>query len=324
MLLNTKDKKILKELDNNPKISTSRLAKKVRLSQQVVDYRIKQLQKKGIIKQFGTIINPSVIGYEQYRILFQLKNRSEEEREKLIQYLKNNKQVYWAASTGNKWDLIIVLLVWDYNNLEDFLGNIFKKFPNLMKDYESAYTLYHEFYKHDFLFTNNKTTPPIKTNVANRERKLSLDKTDKKIISLIKNNCRLSSLEISKHCKVNYKTIQNRIKRMEENNFIVGYRMFLKTQKYGYKGFLVFLSFDSYGRDIEKKILAFANSHKDITQATKLFGRWSLLLHLRTKDFSELQNTIIELRNKYPIIGDFEIIPVFKNLYIDLFPIAKT
>ena len=77
--IDIKDKKILQELDINPRITTSKLAKNIRLSQQVTNYRINKLVENKIITQFGTILNLSKIGYEQYRVLFQLDNINEEE-----------------------------------------------------------------------------------------------------------------------------------------------------------------------------------------------------------------------------------------------------
>lgn len=316
--MNKKDQKILQNLDLNPKITTSKIGKNTRLSQQVVDYRIKKLKE---ITQFGTIINTSKLGYEQYRILFQLSNIEEKENNQILNYLKNHKKVYWAAIVGSKWDLFITILVKNYEEFEKFLDELFNKFPKALKDYEALYTTYHEFYKHKFL--HNNLLEPIRINLGNPGKIIELDNIDQKILKEIKTNCRLSSLEISKKCKVNYKTIQNRIKNLEKNNIINGYRIFLKSEEFGYKAYLLLISFGNYGRDIEKKLFAFSKTNNKITQAIKLFGKWSLLLHLRVKDQKELQKLIIEIRNKYPIIGDYEIIPIFKDISIDTFPMSK-
>lgn len=321
MKLDVKDTKILQELDLNPKIRTSQLAKKVRLSQQVVDYRIKKLEERGIITHFGTIFNLSKIGYEQYRILFQFGNINEEDKHKIIDYLKEHNKVYWAAIIGSKWDLLVVVFVKNYGDFENFLDELFNKFPNALKDYEALNSLYHEFYNHKFLHKDNSFSV-IKIDLVSKEL-TKLDKVDLCILDQIKTNSRLSSLEVSKKCNVSYKTVQNRIKSLEKENLICGYRTFMKSEKYDYKAYLLLISFYSYGRDIEKKLLGYARSNEFITQATKLFGRWSLLFHIRIKNERELQNLIIGIRNKYSIIGDYEIIPIFEDISIDHFPMSK-
>ncbi len=322
MKLDVKDQKILQELDLNPKITTSQLGKNVRLSQQVVDYRINKLVENKIITGFGTVINLANIGFEQYRLLFQLSDVNEEVKHKLIEYLKNHSRIYWAALVGGKWDLLVVVFVRNYDELEEFLDDIFTRFPKALKDYDAIYAIRHEFYKHKFLHFN-KTLPVLSFNLSSLGEKVELDKVDLCILNQLKSNCRFSSLQIGNKCSVTYKTVQNRVKNLEKQELIIGYRLFIKSEEMNYKAYLLLISFSEYGRDIEKKIFSYARNHKEITQATKIFGRWSLLFHIRAKNEKELQNLIIEIRNTYPIIGNYEIIPIFEDILINHFPMSK-
>jgi len=61
--LDLKDRKILYELDINSRQSFSQLGKKVGLHKDVVAYRVKKLQEKGIIKNFYTELNGYKFGY---------------------------------------------------------------------------------------------------------------------------------------------------------------------------------------------------------------------------------------------------------------------
>src|SRR3989344_4841658 len=322
MELDVKDKKILQELDANPKIPLSRLAKKVRLSQQVVDYRIKRLREQGIIQHFGTIFNLSKIGYEQYRVFFQVGNVDDNEKRRVIEYLKKHENLYWAALVGGKWDLLVVVFVKNYEEFESFLDELFEKYQKILKDYEAFYVLYHEFYSHKFL-GDIASGKPLKINFANAGAFVDLDTLDIKILDLIKMNCRAPSLDIGKKCKVSYKTIQNRIKVLDEKGLIAGYRLFLRSEQFFYKAYFLVVSFTSYGRKTQDDLLGYAQQHPLITQTLKLFGRWSLMFHLRLRDERELQGVIIEMRNKFPLIGDYGVIPVFEDIAIAHFPMSK-
>ena len=321
MEINKKDTKIIRELDLNPKIATSALAKKVHLSQQVVDYRIKKLQEMGILKHFGTIINLSKLALQQYRVLFTLGDVTENEKKQILSYLKKHPQIFWAAIIGSKWDLFVVVLVKDYQDFENFLDEIFQKFSQKVKDYNAMYVLNHQFYGHGYLYQSNKQlaiTLNYSTSVTQQ-----IDELDHQILTNIQSSCRLSSLELGKRSNTTYKTIQNRIKKLEQQKVIEGYRIFLKSSEYGYNAYMLFISFNNYGREAEKKILSYAKEHPNITQAVKLFGQWSLQFHLRVKEYEDLQKIIIELRNLYPIIGNYEIIPVFEDIAVNLFPHPK-
>ena len=62
------DKKILNELIVNSRIQLSKLGKNVRLSRENVYYRIQNMIKKKIIKDFVTFIDYKAIGFNHFTI----------------------------------------------------------------------------------------------------------------------------------------------------------------------------------------------------------------------------------------------------------------
>ena len=54
--MNKIDQKILRELENNPKLPLTTLAKKLRISPQVADYRVKRMLKEKTILKFTPLI----------------------------------------------------------------------------------------------------------------------------------------------------------------------------------------------------------------------------------------------------------------------------
>ena len=94
MKLDLKDKKILYELDLNSRATLNEIAKKVGLSKQVVDYRLKNLIKESAIKQFYTVINFSKLGYTQYKLYLKFQNVNPETEKEIIAYWVNNKNFF--------------------------------------------------------------------------------------------------------------------------------------------------------------------------------------------------------------------------------------
>ncbi len=315
--LDVKDLKILNELDADPRIPTTTLAKKIRLSQQVVDYRIKKLIERGIVSGFGSVFNFAKLNYSQYRLLFTFGRVDEAKRKEIVDYLKKHNSVYWVALIGSKWDLFVVLFVKNFDEFEKFLDDLFEKFSGALSDYDALYVPYHEFFRHKFL--DEKNIDVIRINFSEKGT-VELDELDWKILKELRNDCRKSSLEVGNKCGVSYKTVQNRISNLEKNGFIGGYRMFLRSERLGYNAYLLLFNFTSYGRIAEKKLFNYARNHKLITQISKLFGRWSLLFHVRTKSRRELQDLLIEMRSLHPSLGQPEIIPVFEDVGIDNMP----
>src|SRR3989338_4458162 len=145
------DEKILSELDKNPRIPITQLAKKARVSQQVADYRIKKLIEKGIITKFGTIINLKSLRQEHYRIFFTFNSKKEHDYNKVFAYLKEEKGIYWSARIGGKYDLLVVLFVKDFEEFDRFIDNFNSSFPGLIKDYKSCYSVEYEIYRNKYL-----------------------------------------------------------------------------------------------------------------------------------------------------------------------------
>lgn len=308
------DEKIIKELDENPRTYLTQLAKKVRISQQVADYRIKRmLQKRDIIK-FGTVVNLKSLQQEHYKIFFTFESHKKYSNEEIFDFLKKRKGVYWSARIGGKYDLHITLFVFDFEELDQFIDEFNKKFPDLVKDFKTCYVLEHFMYNHKFF--NSKAR---KINYGYKDLIVKIDSLDKQILEKIKDNCRLSAFEIAKGKNISYKTVLNRIKSLEKRKIILGYRLFIKSTNF--KPYIVLISFKDYSKDEEKKLLNYLGDHHALTQTVRLFGIWNLFLHVRTKSAEHLQEIIIDFRNKFNIIDEIEIIPIFEDVTINLMPL---
>ncbi|MBI2143762.1 AsnC family transcriptional regulator, partial [Candidatus Woesearchaeota archaeon] len=60
--MDAKDRKILSELDMDARQPLSAIAKKVGLSREVVNYRIRQLERRNIVKGYYTVLDTAKLG----------------------------------------------------------------------------------------------------------------------------------------------------------------------------------------------------------------------------------------------------------------------
>src|SRR3989338_10516950 len=72
--LDLKDKRLLYELDLDSRQSFNELGKKLSLSKSSVIYRINNMQKSGIIKQYHTVLDIGKLGYISFRLYIKLQN----------------------------------------------------------------------------------------------------------------------------------------------------------------------------------------------------------------------------------------------------------
>ena len=307
------DKKIVHELDKDPRISLTKLASAVRISQQVADYRLKRLFKEGFITKLSAIINLRALRLEHYRIFFTFSAKRTYTNEQIFSFLRQREGVYWAARIGGKYDLLVTLFVFDFEEHDRFIEDFTKTFPSLLKDYKSCYGLEHMFFGHKFL--GNSSTS---LSYGQSKDSVRIDSLDMHILNKLKENCRLSSLEIAKGTKVSYKTILSRIRRLEEKNVILGYRMFISSQEQ--RPFVLLFSYKEYSRQKEKRLISYLQEERHVTQLIRLYGTWNLFVHLRMENDEKLQQLLVELRDGFDIIDTYEIIPIFEDIAINLLP----
>src|SRR3989338_8254247 len=108
--LDTKDRKILSELDVDARQSNSQIGKKVGLSKEVVKYRIDRMIENGIILRFHTIINYFKLNIVKFKLYLRLTKVDKEKFEEIGQYFYKHNKTEWIAITTGRWDIIVGFL----------------------------------------------------------------------------------------------------------------------------------------------------------------------------------------------------------------------
>ena len=119
------DKKIIKILSENSRISNSEISKQVFLSIPAVGERIKKLEEKNIIEKYTIRTNRNQLGYKLLAIIFVNIDDTEkikEFREKITEM----EEVIECLHMAGEYDYLLKILVRDTEELEDFLSNKMK------------------------------------------------------------------------------------------------------------------------------------------------------------------------------------------------------
>ncbi len=148
--LDSKDKKIIEQLQKNCRQTIAEIAKITKLPRDVVVYRIKKLEQNKVIRGHHTFLNPQKLGYPLYvYVMFSCYNLKPEEETKFINYLKSHKQIIYVAKNSGKYDFTIGVCAKDYMNFDDIIRSIRQKFINVIKEIESLPTI--QEYKYDYM-----------------------------------------------------------------------------------------------------------------------------------------------------------------------------
>ena len=104
-MLNLKGKKLLYWLDQDSRMTNKQLAKKVGLSESAVAYKLKVLEKEGVIQKYIAFVNTLALGYQHYKVLLRLQNTTLEKEKEILKYLTKDHNVRWVVSCSGKWDI---------------------------------------------------------------------------------------------------------------------------------------------------------------------------------------------------------------------------
>jgi len=302
-ILDAKDRQILYQLDLNARQTNRSIAKKVRLSKEVVGYRIKRMIDAGIISGFYALIDLWSLGYTPFRIYLKLRKLSYAREKKLHGFLKSNKSVWWFGRLEGSWNLAFHVAARDPHGLEKFWDEFMLENRQVVKDkLISVYTkLYH--FPCTFLVADERQNESERTMGA--EKTADCDSLDVRILEILARDARASLIEIAKKTGTSPALAGIRIKKMEERKIILGYRPVIDLNKLGYEYYKI--DFNLENTRYWKDFADFSRSHPNVSYIDKTVGGTDFEVDVYAPSSIELQQFIDELRARFPnAITDYE------------------
>ncbi|MFP3284403.1 MAG: Lrp/AsnC family transcriptional regulator [Candidatus Nanopusillus acidilobi] len=112
------DNKIIKILINNSRISNTKIAKLLDISEASVRKRIKKIMKHGIIKKFTVELNYNLLGYK--RVFIGL-NIDKDKIFNILEKISKNKNIKDIYLTGGDHDILIDFLYSKPEELDEYI-----------------------------------------------------------------------------------------------------------------------------------------------------------------------------------------------------------
>ncbi|MCQ2235661.1 MAG: Lrp/AsnC family transcriptional regulator [Bacteroidales bacterium] len=123
--LDETDIAILRELQNNGKLTTKELANEVNLSMSPVFERQKRLEKLGFIKKYVAVLDPKKLGYGMSVICnIRLKQHSRENGAQFVEAISKIDEVTDCWNTSGDYDFMIRVYTRDMEHYQQFVLNV--------------------------------------------------------------------------------------------------------------------------------------------------------------------------------------------------------
>ncbi|MBI3036536.1 Lrp/AsnC family transcriptional regulator [Candidatus Woesearchaeota archaeon] len=302
-----KDRKILAEMDMGARQPLSSIAKKVGLSREVVNYRIRQLERRKVILGYYTVLDTAKLGLIYCRMFFKYRKMPAEKQDELLAFCAKHRNISWTISGEGRWDIVLVVLARSLGEIEatyDELNNLFGQ--HFQNQHVSIAYWVREF-RHKYLY------PSLKMDndglvVGKGGKAAGLDGTDYEIVDILSKDATASLVGIAKTTGLTPKVVGYRIKHLIEKKVILGFRAIINNKLLGYDHYKVFLTL----QDIDEKNLArvtgFLRYHPNVIYITKPMGPYTLEFEAMVRNTNELHEIMQQFKQQLgDILVDYDI-----------------
>ncbi len=321
-ILDVKDRKILAELDSDARQSNNQIGKEVKLSKEVVKYRIDRLIKNGIILRFHTVINYFKLGIIKFKLYLRLTNADKKKEEEMAMYLNNHPKTEWVAITTGRWDIIAGFLVKNINEFDDEVQTILNKFSDYIQEKAVTATLYLAHEKRSFLASKSDNLTRVIYHTS-KDEQIKIDGIDEAILRIMANNARIPVTEMAKRLKSTPRIIQYHIKYLERKKIILAYKVHLNPKSIGRIFCKAIIYLSNPTKERLNSLIQYTSSISGAIWPQRVMGNWDFELDMELQSYDEFQDIILDLKEKFSdIIKNHEFCIISKEFKLDLYPNA--
>ncbi|MEM3422808.1 MAG: Lrp/AsnC family transcriptional regulator [Candidatus Bilamarchaeaceae archaeon] len=312
--LKAKDFEIIYALDFYARDNINALAKKLKMNKDVFNYRLKRLEKLGVIQGYYFIPDTTKTGMMSYKIVLKYQSITNEIESDLLQYLLSIKEVGWIAKTEGTYDLMII--VWFKNEVDfgDFFNTFLSKYGQYLYMRDIIFITENHALRRDYLITKFPIMKRDEVFYKGAPKNLC-DETDFKILDFLQQNVRASNVEISQYIGLTPEAVRYRIKELVNKGVILTFRPRINLQKIGYSYYNVMISLKDV--NITPKIYRYALSNPNITYYVKYLGKYDVGLDIEVQSHTRLRQILGEIRSLFgKYIINYDSVQIYDELKI--------
>lgn len=295
MELDNLDMKILAYLDNNARTPNTVIAKRLKVNKNVVNYRIRNMEKSELIQGYHTLINSYKLGYQGYRLYVKFQYLTPEKEREILNYFVNEKNTWLVGQSKGSWDLAVLFWVKNQTQLVDTI----QKFMDIYRVhiFNHLLVVYYGIGHYRYPFTKKYLKNKSNFNYLTLGKEVKTDAVDHKLLRFLSTNARASFIQIAKKLKLSPGAVRYRMKNLIQNKIISGFRATIDSKKLGYSLYKININVDD--RSIISKIYKFAKEHDNIFYMNNSLGYRDAEVEVQARDSRQFSVVLDELLKEF-------------------------
>jgi Lrp/AsnC family transcriptional regulator for asnA, asnC and gidA len=310
IVFDAKDAAIASALAGDARAPFKQIARRTRLSWEVVDYRVRKMLESGAIQSFYPNIDFSKIGACTYRVYFKFAGLPGSS-EKLFKTLERTRAVEWFCLCSGYWDAIIRVGAKDNSQFAHELEALYDEVGEYVLRQHVGISSFWGIY------------PPAVWDTQFRERKIftvdfsqaktQVDEIDLRVLSSLSDDARKSFQEIAADAGIEAGAARYRFNQLVKKKVLAQFFTAFDYSKLGFERYkIMFTTKQKKTRSLFDYFVGLPNAYFCI----KLLGSWDLEADVIVKNSTELYELIQQaLRKNADAIRNYETVTIFRDHY---------
>jgi len=294
-LINTKDRKILEQMEINARQSNTQIAKKLGLSKDVVSYRIRKMEEKGIISGYYSVLDVTKLGYITFKFMLTFHNTPSEVESEIREYLKNSPHVGWVVDCDGYYNLMVVTWVKNAIMFDNFFNRFLSKYCGYLKERDIIIITENHACRKAYLFDKKcDESPDI---FYSGEAESLLDDKDRAIVRFLAKDAKKPLHEIAGSLSLTGEAVAHRLKQLQKKQVIQAFRPVINTTLFGYQYYNILFRLSK--SDNISKIFSFFKGQPNIIYFVRYLGSYDIGIDLEVKKADELRKILRQVKDLF-------------------------
>ncbi len=317
------DLQLLYLLDADGRASLTDLARTLHCSRETVNYRMKRLEREGVLLGYVGKLGFDRLALTNFIVYLKLANPGEEGYRGLVGRLAGKPYITWLASLGGSFDMALEITASGVNEFEERFSDMLGDFSEDILSYSVSVRSFQETYGKKYLWPE-RSAQRIKRRKDIGAPPRPVDGLDRRIITAIAKDARVSIIDASMFLKEAPTTVSLRLKRLETDRIIEGYTTFSSIKQLGYTRFKALIKVRNFSKEAERGMNDFCRTHPNIYYFAKNIGSWNFEIEVDVPSPMEYQRLLMDFRGRFGAnIQDIESLTIFEEHKFCYWPYEK-
>ncbi len=289
------DLKILRKLDENARISITQMARELRLSIQVVEYRLEKMREQNVLLGFRAVLNVAKLGFMYYKLLLKFVPLSFEQEEMWKKWMRERSEVIWLGMCEGEFGGMVSVRVKAFQELVDFEYDVLVTFGSLILQKEWLKVTVSRRFNRKFLDEKRRFLYELRHDVFTAAE--YVDEKDERLLVELMRDGRMRLTQLADVVGLSAEAVGARLKALVARKIILGYRPKINYTKFGLQNYEIFLA--TRNPEARGRIIEYYRRHPRGDTVMELVGRYDLQVTVLLQHGGEFREVLADFRDRF-------------------------